>query len=144
MFKFLSFTFVQNQQIMSVQPFQHIVIAIAVTLTFSAFAKAQTAQVTVNQDNRITELLDLKSSLTKDNKLADRYKIQLYSGSLNTASATLKKYRNRIGTWTSAIKHETPNYKVWIGNFRNRLEADRALMEIRKEFSSAFIFKPDN
>ena len=129
---------------MSAFTFRHTIIALAAGLVFSAFAKAQTAQVTINQDNRITELLDLKSNLTKENKLADRYKIQLYSGSLNTASATLKKYRNTIGTWTSAIKHETPNYKVWIGNFRNRLEADRALLEIRKEFSSAFIFKPDN
>ena len=122
--------------------FKNIKIALLVTVFFFAFAKAQTAQTTINQDKRITELLDLKSNLEKDGQLTDRYKIQLYSGSLNTASATLKKYRNRIGTWSSLIKHETPNYKVWIGSFRNRREADRALMEIKKDFPSAFIPKP--
>ena len=123
--------------------FKNIHIILVMTVVFSAFAKAQSAQVTVNQDARITELLKLKTTLTKDNKLADRYKIQLYSGNLNTASSVLKKYRNRVGTWTSDIKHETPNYKVWVGNFRNRLEADRALIKIKKDFGSAFIFKPD-
>jgi len=109
---------------------------------FFAFAKAQTAQTTINQDQRITELLMLKSDLEKEGQLTDRYKIQLYSGSLNTASSTLKQYRNKVGTWSSSIKHETPNYKVWIGSFRNRREADRALMEIKKDFPSAFILKP--
>ncbi len=123
------------------KPSQTLIIVI-VGVLFCAFAKAQSAQVIINQDDRITQLLELKSDLEKEGKITDRYKIQLYSGSLNIASSTLKKYRNRIGTWSSSIKHETPNYKVWIGNFRNRREADRALIDIRKEFSSAFIFKP--
>lgn len=128
---------------MNEKTFKNIKYSLIVAVFFFAFAKAQTAQTTINQDGRITELLDLKSSLEKDGQLTDRYKIQLYSGSLNTASSTLKKYRNRIGTWSSSIKHETPNYKVWIGSFRNRREADRALMEIKKDFPTAFIPKPD-
>lgn len=128
---------------MNSQSLTTIHISFVFLLSFCALAGAQSAQVTINQDERITQLLNLKSELTKDNKLLDRYKIQLYSGNLNSASATLKKYRNKVGIWTSSIKHETPNYKVWIGNFRNRLEADRALMEVAKEFPNAFIFKPD-
>lgn len=128
---------------MNMHRLSHIYITIIFSVVFFAFAKAQTAQVTINQDARITTLLNLKGELEKDGKITDRYKIQLYSGSLNTASSTLKRYRNKIGIWTSSIKHETPNYKVWIGNFRNRLEADRALSEIKKDFPNAFIFKPD-
>ena len=37
---------------------------------------------------------------------------------------------------------ETPNYKVRVGNFRTRLEADRGLVKVQKEFKSAFVFKP--
>lgn len=128
---------------MHVRSFTNIYAITLILLASSVIVNAQTAQVIINQDARITQLLKLKSELIKDNKLLDRYKIQLYSGNLNSASATLTKYRNKVGEWTSSIKHETPNYKVWIGNFRNRLEADRALMEIAKEFPNAFIFKPD-
>lgn len=112
-------------------------------LAFSAFAKAQTGQTTISQDPKIEELIALKSAMSVEGKLNDRYKIQLYSGNLNQANAVLKKYLNKIGTWKSTIKYETPNYKVWIGNYRNRLEADRALIKIKREFNSAFIFKPE-
>jgi hypothetical protein len=40
--------------------------------------------------------------------------------------------------------YETPNYKIWIGNFRSRLEADKALIKIKKKYINAFIFKPKN
>lgn len=118
-------------------------LALFIFLTFYAFAKAQTATVQISQDKKIPELLTLKSELTNDNKLADRYKIQVFSGNLNQAEVALRKFRNKIGTWSSSIEYETPNYKVWIGNFRNRLEADRALIQVKKEFPNALIFKPD-
>ena len=34
------------------------------------------------------------------------------------------------------------NYKIWVGNFKTRLEADRALVKIKRKFSNAFYFKP--
>lgn len=102
---------------------------------------AQSATVTVNEDAKITQLLDLKKQLEKENKLSDGYTIQLYYGELNSANSTIKKYRNSYGAWPASIEYETPNYKVWVGNFSSRLEADRALMEVQKSFSSAFILK---
>ena len=118
-------------------------LTLLVFLTFYAFAKAQTAEVHVSQDAKIPQLLTLKSKLTNDHELADRYKIQVYSGNLSQAKVVLRKFRNKIGTWKSDIEYETPNYKVWIGNYRNRLEGDRALIKIKKEFPNALIFKPD-
>jgi len=114
-----------------------------VFLSFYAFAKAQTAQVTISQDSKIPRLLKLKNELSNDNELGDYYKIQIYSGNSTEAGAILKKFRNKVGVWKSDIEYETPNYKVWVGSFRNRLEADRALIKVKKEFPNALIFKPD-
>lgn len=105
--------------------------------------QAQTGTVNINQDSRIPELLELKSTMSKDNELADRYKIQLYYGSITEANSVMSSYRNRIGEWEASIEYETPNYKVWVGNFRNRLEADRALLRIHRTFPNAFVFKPE-
>ena len=102
----------------------------------------QESQTQISQDERIPELLLLKGELSKEGELNDRYKIQLYSGSRENADRVLKRYRNKIGAHKSLITYETPNYKTWVGNYRNRLEADRALLQIKKEFPSAFIFKP--
>lgn len=103
---------------------------------------AQQGSVTVNQDDKIPQLLKLKKSLEKDNKLTDNYTIQLYYGEQNRATSILKKYRGFYGSWPGSIEYETPNYKVWVGSFDSRIEADRALIEIKKNFPSAFILKP--
>ena len=105
-------------------------------------AIAQSGKVSIQQDANIPNLLEMKSEMTKDGKLGDRYKIQLYYGDNNSASNVIKKFRGIYAEWPSQIIYETPNYKVWIGNFRNRLEADRALLKVKGDFPSAFIPKP--
>lgn len=113
-------------------------------LFFSKNTSAQQGTVTINQDSKITQLLEIKKDLEKDNKLSDGFTIQLgYYDNLNGANAVIRKYRGIYGSWPASIEYETPNYKVWAGNFNSRLEADRALMEIKRNFSSAFILKPN-
>lgn len=81
--------------------------------------------------------------MTENNELGDRYKIQLsYSGNLSNANSIKSKFDRLYEQWPSYIKYETPNYKVWVGDFRNRLEAERAFIKIKDHFKSAFIFKP--
>jgi|SRR5690625_371514 len=106
-------------------------------------AQAQTATLTVQEDERISSLLVLKKNLEKENKLSEGYTIQLYYGELKRANDVVKKYRKEFEDWPVSIEYETPNYKVWAGNFSSRIEAERALMQIQSEFSSAFILKPD-
>ncbi|MCM4158342.1 SPOR domain-containing protein [Antarcticibacterium flavum] len=109
---------------------------------FQYTTQAQTANVNVQQNELIPELLEEKTRLTKDGKLGERYQIQLYYGDNQTASDVIRKFRTQYNTWPSQIIYETPNYKVWVGNFRNRLEADRALLKIKQDYPAAFIPKP--
>lgn len=109
---------------------------------FGYTALAQNGQVNITQDSVIPYLLDLKTEMGKNNRLGDRYKIQIYSGDNNQASETIREFRSVFSEWPSTVEYETPNYKVWVGNFRNSLEADRALLKIREEFPAAFRFRP--
>lgn len=104
---------------------------------------AQTGKVNIQQDSNIPSLLETKAEMTQDGKLGERFKIQLNSyGDNKAADEVIKKFRALHSEWPSKIIYETPNYKVLVGNFRNRLEADRALMVIKGDFPSAFIPKP--
>jgi len=103
---------------------------------------AQQGQVTVNQDKNISNLLALKKELNKDENASDRYKIQIYNGHRAGATSARKEFHSIYGDWYSKIVFDTPNFKIWAGNFRTRLEADRALKRIKKNFPNAFIFKP--
>jgi len=114
-----------------------------VTFIISSNLFAQNATVTISEDSRIPILLEQKKDLEKRNKLTVGYTIQLYYGEHAKANDVAKKYRSRIGTWPVSIEYETPNYKVWVGNFSSKLKADQALLKINKKFPAAFILKPD-
>lgn len=113
----------------------------AVCFAFTAtYTFAQQGHVTINQDDKITTLLDLKKNMNEND--SDRYKIQVYSGNRSEAHEAKKEFSNTFINWKPIMEYETPNFKIWAGNFRTRLEADRALKEIKSKFPSAFIFKP--
>ena len=114
----------------------------ALILIFSLFTSvcgAQKGEVEINQSSEIDQLLKLKKEINKE---VSFYKIQIYNGSRSGAINARSEFRESYNTWPLEMKFETPNYKIWIGNFKTRLEADRALLRIKKKFSNAFIFKP--
>ena len=102
---------------------------------------AQNSTGDIAQDPKIDQLLEIKTKMTKDNEIGDRYIIQLFYGDNGEADKVIKEYRSKYD-YPSLIAYEAPNYKVWVGNFRNRLEADRALLKIKETFPTAFIPKP--
>ena len=114
--------------------------SLSIALPFSAFS--QVGQVQIAQDSLIPHLLEVKTEMAKANRLGDRFMIQIYSGNSTGATEAIDAYREKFSEWPSTIVFETPNYKVWIGNFRNSIEADRVLLRIREEFPSAFRFRP--
>ncbi|SHG69446.1 SPOR domain-containing protein [Winogradskyella jejuensis] len=100
---------------------------------------AQDGTVNINQPKAIEKLLEFK----KDIKTVETYKIQIFSGSSSfTAEKVKADFMSTYGQWPVEMVFNTPNYKIWVGNFRDRLEADRALLRIKKNYMNAFIFQP--
>jgi hypothetical protein len=112
-------------------------------LLFSAqICFSQQGSLTINQDPEVTELLDLKKKMNISDTDSERYKIQIYSGNRPGAEKAEAQINSKLNNLPSILVFETPNYKVWVGNFRSRLEADRTLLKVQKEFKNAFVFKP--
>ncbi len=109
------------------------------TLLLSFSMNAQQGEVNVDQDSDIDKLLEYK----KDIKTSKVYKIQVYqSTDPDKADREKSNFLNTFSDWPVEIVWNTPNYKVWVGNFATRLEADRALVKIKKEYMYAIIFQP--
>ncbi|MBV7269739.1 SPOR domain-containing protein [Winogradskyella luteola] len=108
-------------------------------LAFTVSINAQQGKVNVEQDSDIDKLLEYK----KDIKTTKVYRIQVYQ-SVDPDRAKREKinFLNAYGEWPVEIVWNTPNYKVWVGNFATRLEADRALAKIKKDYMNAIIFQP--
>lgn len=111
-------------------------------LTATNISNAQEGNVTINQSNQITTLLNAKKEMNRNETDSNRYKIQVYSGNRSGAQTAKEDFLNAYSQWHPVMHYETPNFKVWAGNFSSRLEADRALKRIKKKFANAFIFKP--
>ena len=115
-----------------------IVLFIFIISPYALFAQQGT--VIINQDEEIEALLDLKKDVEAS---SDRYKIQIFNGgSRSIAEKTKGEFSKNHPDIESSLEYEEPNFKIWVGNFRSRLEADRALLRIKKTFANAFIFKP--
>lgn len=104
---------------------------------------AQAEKTTLTQDAKFDQLLAEKRKINSSITINDRYKIQVYNGDSESAKKTLvdfkKEYKNCDGT----IVFSTPAYKVWVGNFRSRIEAERNLAEFRKKYPNALLIRPN-
>lgn len=106
---------------------------------FSLSLQAQQGKVNISQDSDIDKLLEYK----KDIKTSKVYRIQVYQNvDPDKAKREKSNFLNSYGEWPAEIVWNTPNYKVWVGNFATRLEADRALAKIKKKYMNAFYFQP--
>tara|TARA_B100001248_G_scaffold105920_1_gene78977 strand:- start:4034 stop:4459 length:426 start_codon:yes stop_codon:yes gene_type:complete len=100
----------------------------------------QNGNIEINQSNKLDSIIKLKKEL---NSKIQNLRIQIYSGERDNAEQIIKEFIEIFNDTTADIIYETPNYKVWVGNYYTQLEADKRLIEIRKKFRSAFIFRPE-
>lgn len=116
-----------------------------VLLIFLVFNSSQLrAQNKLNSFELMTvsDLLIKKHSLESNNELKSTYKLQIFSGSLKKAEETQVEFESLELDIESRILYQTPNYKVWIGNYRNRIQADRAFEKVKNEYPNTLIIKP--
>ena len=104
---------------------------------------AQGGNTTVTQDPKFEQLLNEKRNVNSSITVNDRYKIQIYHGESEPAKKTLIDFRRDFKNFDGTIVFSTPTYKVWVGNFKSRIEAERNLAEIKKTYANAFLIKPN-
>jgi hypothetical protein len=114
---------------------------LAMTLT-TYNINAQEQNITVKQDPKFEQLLNDKRKINASISTNDTYKIQIFSGKSDEAKKTLSSFKREFSTIDGTIIFQTPNYKVLVGNFKTRIEAERNLEEIKKSYKSVFLLKP--
>lgn len=111
---------------------------IILTSFFSTYAQSSG----IEQDPKFTEFLNEKRRVNASINVNDRWKIQIFTGNNETSRKALNDFRREFRHVDATIIFQTPNYKVWAGNFRTRVEAERLLQEIKTRYPDAFLIKP--
>ncbi|HLT73668.1 MAG TPA: SPOR domain-containing protein [Ohtaekwangia sp.] len=112
-----------------------------ISLSFPAFA--QDTNLTVSQSPEFEQMLAEKRRVNPSITVNDKYKIQIYNGDSENSKKMLSDFKNQFKNYDGTIVFSTPSYKVWIGNFKSRIEAERNLAEIRKKYPNAFLVRPN-
>jgi len=113
------------------------------SLFFSANIFAQENKVTVIQDSKIEQLLNEKRKINASITVNDRYKIQIFTGDSENSKKALIQFKKENKNMDATIVFSTPNYKVWVGNFKTRIDAERNLSLLKKKYANAFLIKPN-
>ncbi len=108
-------------------------------------AQHRTAEGEVNivQDPRVDLLLERHVEANAAFDGLTGYRIQIYfdsgSNARNRANNERRKFMNLFPATKAYVMFDAPNFKVRVGNFRTRLEAERWLREIQKHFDMAYV-----
>jgi hypothetical protein len=112
-------------------------------LIFINFNTLIAQKITVTQDSKIEQLLSEKRKVNSSITINNPFKIQIFNGSSEESKKILIQFKKENKDYDATIVFSTPIYKVWIGNFKSRIEAERNLNLIKKKYPNAIIIKPN-
>ncbi len=129
-------------------------IAIGFLLCIPSWLLSQPAgHLVVIQDNRVDTVLAQYERLrliileNPDNKAIPGFRIQIFfdsgSNSSDRARNAREQFQMKFPDIPAYISWKAPNYRVRVGDFRTRLEAEKALQQIMTEYPNAWVIKDE-
>ena len=97
----------------------------------------------INDNPKFLKLIELSKNANNEYFKSNYFSIQVYSGTYNEADSIMNFVKDKYINDSIYFYFETPNYKVQLGKYRSKIEAQKSLREVSKEFKSAFILKPN-
>ena len=127
---------------MRIIPLRNVFLPLLGIATLTSSINAQDKNISVKQDPKFEQLLNEKRKINSSLTINDSYKIQIYNGGSENAKKTLNEFRQEFRDIDATIVFNTPNYKVWVGNFKTRIEAEKNLVNIKYKYKNVLLIKP--
>ena len=113
-----------------------------ILLLISTLSFCQETDIEISKSDVFKNLLNLHKNASEEKHNIDYYSVQIYNGNYKDADSIYNFCQNVFVSDSIFLFYETPNYKVQVGKFWDKLKAQKKLKEIQKKFKSAFILKP--
>jgi hypothetical protein len=114
-----------------------------VTLLTTQNIFSQTKETSIEQDEKIEKLLQEKRKNNSGITINDKFKIQIFFGNIEESKKTLLAFKKEFSLLDGTIVFSNPSYKVWVGSFKSKIEAEKVLISIKKKYLSAVIIEPN-
>ena len=108
-------------------------------LFFVGFLTSQTiySQSIKSDSSLINELISKKKSFNKE--FGYGFRIQLYNGFETEAKKTEAKFKIDFPEIKTYLLYRQPEWKIQVGFYKTKLEADRALLDFKRKYGSAIV-----
>ena len=110
---------------------------------FISFSYAQEGKITIHQDNKLINLMELKKAVNKEEFTSGQFTVQIFNGTYEEGDRLMKEIILEDKFKDVYFSFETPYYKIRIGKYISKIEAIKELEKIKKTFPAAFILKPN-
>lgn len=87
-------------------------------------------------------MVNKKKHVNTSSIVNDKYKIQIFYGKNSDANTAIAKFKRSYPETNATIIYNTPSYKVLVGNYKTRLEGERNLKIIQRDFEHALLIYP--
>jgi SPOR domain len=125
-------------------------VLLAGVLCFSGIPRAFSQQtgessegVKVIQDEKVDLLVSKHIQINQNRKGIDGYRIQIFfdsgTNSKTRAQSIFDSFRSKYAGTGVYLTFKAPNYKVRVGDFRTKLDAQRFLNSIIDEYPNAWV-----
>ncbi len=121
-------------------------IVLLIILPFSVVFPQKTGKIEmVISDYRINTLVEKHKTWCDNRGSIKGFRIQIFFDSGNNskskAVSAMSEFRSKHSKVEAYLMFQEPNYKVRVGDFRTRMDAQRFLHKIADAYSNAFIVK---
>ena len=108
-------------------------------LFFVGFLTSQStySQSMKSDSTLINELISKKRNFNKE--FGYGFRIQLYNGFETEAKITEAKFKINFPEITTYLLYRQPEWKIQVGYYKTKLEADRALLDLKRKYGSAIV-----
>lgn len=116
---------------------------IILAILFSQNIFCQIKNNIIEQEVKIDQLLSEKRKNNASITINDKFKIQIFFGTIEESKKNLTAFKKEFKYMDGTIVFSNPSYKVWVGSFKSKIEAEKALLSIKKKYPSANIINPN-
>jgi septal ring-binding cell division protein DamX len=95
------------------------------------------AQNKTDKSPQIKKLIAKKRAFNKSYGYG--YRIQIYYGNETKAKSILSKFKVTFPNVYTKLDYDKPDWKVQAGNYKTKLEADKALLTFSEKFSGLIV-----
>lgn len=95
------------------------------------------AQNATNSSPQIKRLIAKKRAFNKS--YGHGYIIQIYYGNETRARSLRNKFRLEFPEVITKLDYDKPDWKVLVGNYKTKLEADKAVLNFSEKFSGLIV-----